>query len=165
MKKALFSLFICSVFLSCNDNTTVYKSNSAIERVMDDAYDENIIEDIEIKLSILKDGISSFNAEKIFSVFANEAGTRYIRQGHIYNFLQKAEWDYARMFKNATTGSHRGMVFVNKEYYVIDAYNVFLTTKGIIGNDDDDEKWEITYTMLWRRISNEWTVYNMHISW
>lgn len=161
---ALVAVVIAGFIFTSNSQALVVRNH-----VGDGQIDEKqLIAAIEIPLSELATGIADRDAALIFGIFSDPQKARYVRDGAIYESIESAEQTYARRFAKQDQSVARLFEFRVKEYDIISAETVLFTGIGVLestGSEDDDDPWEIAYTILWALESDEWKAINMHISW
>jgi DNA-directed RNA polymerase beta' subunit len=144
--------------------------------------DFKIINAVEKELDRLTKGIEQLNSDSIFSVFSNNNGTLYLREGYIYPSIETAKNDYKQGFKDLNLISQK-ITFSSKSYVILNKNLVLMTAMGsiiqikktktdfltkikkIIRKPKPITPWNISYSILWMQDDKGWKILNMHISW
>ncbi len=164
MGKIKYLVFLIFV-LSCNSRHDILKVENLSGN--DTIQNQVIINQIETQLNVMVKGIETFNADTIFSVFANNS--EYIRDGHVYPDVNDARNQYKDWFNDPNWVSQK-MTFKYKKYSIFGQNFVKLTAIAdiiqITKNKGSDKKpWELSYTILWAKTDNKWQIISMHNSW
>jgi hypothetical protein len=137
------------------------------KKELTDEQKSSIIAEIVQQNEISSQGIMERNAEKAFSVFSQQEGVKYIRDGHLYPDIETAEKQYAEWFSAPNVPQQE--VNCNPIIYdFIDENNVLVTqicSFTTVGDTTNQEPWVLAYTQVWRKEEDGWKLFHMHNSW
>lgn len=158
MKHLFFSLVICSVFCcSCTKSKKHELTNDEKQQ---------IISEVETQWKISCEGIEQKDAQKAYSVFSSNDGTKYLRELHLFASIEEAEKQYADWFRISNPRNLK-LSFNQIIYDVISPDFVVITALGsLVYLDSVDTEIEtiIGYTVLWQKEEEAWKIINMHTS-
>lgn len=158
MKHLFFSLIICSLFCcSCTQSKKHELTNDEKQQ---------IISEVATQWKISCDGIEQKDAQKAYSVFSSDDGTKYLREIHLFASIEEAEKQYADWFRISNPRNLK-LSFNPIIYDVLSPDFVLITAIGtLVYLDSVDTEIEtiIGYTVLWQKEEEGWKIINMHTS-
>ena len=158
MKNLLLTLATVLIVFSCSKNT---KTGLTEEQMT------SIKGEIQELFQNSCDGVTELNAEKAFSNFSSQKGTKYIRDGHIYPDIETPKKEYDRAFKSPDA-VRRSFIIDTIIFDFLDEKIVLMTSVvsfSVINDTTGSEPWDITYTGVWRKEDVGWKMFLMHNSW
>jgi hypothetical protein len=158
MKNIFLTLAIILIVSSCSKNS---------KHELTDEQKASIKGEIQRLFQYSGDGVTELNAEKTFSTFSNQKGTKYIRNGHIYPDIETAKKEYAGWWKSPDA-VRQSFVIDTIIFDFLDEKTVLMTAVAslLVINDTTGRKpWDITYTGVWRKEDAGWKIFLMHNSW
>jgi hypothetical protein len=159
MKKLiLLTTIITLLFCSCAKTTT---SELTAEQK------EAIISEVKQVFEYTLGGIENRDAERAFSSFSKKEGTKIVQEGSVVPDIDAEKNNYAENFRQPSPNTK---ITCEPLYFdILDANTVLVTTIGSIESvektNPDELPWVIAYTMLFRKETEGWKVFNMHMSW
>jgi hypothetical protein len=158
MKNLFLTIAIILIVFSCSKNT---------KKEMNDEQKAFIKSEIKRIFQYTGDGVTELNAEKTFSAFSNQKGTKYIRDGHIYPDIETAMNEYAGWWESPNA-VRQSFVIDTIIFDFLDEKTVLMTAVAsfsIINDTTSRKPWDITYTGVWRKEDGGWKIFLMHNSW
>ena len=158
MKNLFLTIVTVLIVCSCSKNT-----KTGLTEEQKSSITAEIVQLNEISFQ----GIMEGNAEKAFSVFSQQEGVKYIRDGHLYPDIETAKKQYAEWFSAPKLTQQE--VDCNPIIYdFLDENNVLVTqicSFTTVGDSTNEEPWVLAYTQVWRKEEDRWKLFHMHNSW